>query len=746
MNTRRSPKNKASLCKGGGQDIPLCEKWELAISRLTSDFAYSVRIEPDGGLAMEWVTEPFGRITGYHTGEIAAGSEWLLPILPDDLPKFQRWLDSLRAGQTDICEYRAIARGGEILWLRDHAMPIRDWVEGRVVRVYGAAQDVTARRKAEDELSLMFRAIDSSGNGLVITGPEDTDYGIIYANSAFLRMTGYSMQELQGRNCRILQKEDRQQPDIEHLRAALAAGNDGYGVLRNYRKDGGMFWSEIYISPVRDQNERITHFIGVQNDVTERKQTEARLDASAREIEDLYDNAPCGYHSLGPDGAFLRINATELNWLGYTREEVVGKMKATDILTPASRKRFKRNFPVFKRAGHVEDLELEMVRKDGGILPVMVSATALKDPQGNYLMSRTAVYDISERKLAEAALSEKESQYRLAVETTADGFWVVDRQGKILEVNNAYLQLSGYSREELLAMRVFDIEARERAEETTAFMDKVMHTGHDRFDTLHRAKDGRIWPVEVIVTYSPLAGGRFFAFLKDISERIGNEQTQRNFASHLQSAREEERARISREIHDELGGILASLRLDMRWLARRLPADAPSHTKTVEMARLIEEAAQSVRRISTELRPSILDTLGLLAAIEWHVQQFSRRRNVSCHLSLPMAKHLDIENDRATAVFRILQEALNNVVLHAHARRVDIGIRTDHREITMTVADNGRGISGQKLSSPHSYGLLGMAERARHFGGKITIDSPSGGGTTVMLYMPLKTHAAGAEP
>jgi PAS domain S-box-containing protein len=597
----------------------LCEKWDLAISRLTSDYAYSVRIGADGGLACEWVTEPFSRVTGYPLRAVRGRTDWLAPVLPEDRPVFERWLDNLRAGQQDTCEYRILSSNGEIRWLRDHAMPVRDWSRGKVVRIYGAAQDVSDRRKAESEQHLMWSAIESSNNGIIITGLADSDYGIIYANSAFQRMTGYSMEELRGRNCRLLQRDDRAQAELDALRHALHSRLDGYSVLRNYRKDGSMFWNEIYISPVCDEHGRLTHYVGVQNDITERKKSEATLAKFTLEVQDLYDNAPCGYHSLSPDGTFLRINETELRWLGYTRDEVIGKMKFTDVLSPGSRELFNRNFPVLKQTGHVEDLEFELVRRGGNTFPVVLSASALLDEHGEFLMSRSALYDITDRKRVE--------------------------------------------------------------------------------------------------------------------------ESQKQLSSHLQLAREEERARISREIHDQFGSLLAALKLSVRWLSRRLEHDPDLHEKTTEIARLIKEAMLSAREISTALRPSILDNLGLLPAIDWQVKQFTKHAGIPCDLAMPSDEHLDMESERATAVFRILQEALTNISLHAQASRATVGVQVGEHELSMTISDNGRGIAGKSATSTH--GMFGMIERAQHFGGTLRVSSQPGQGTTVVLHMPLGNSPSG---
>jgi PAS domain S-box-containing protein len=128
---------------------------------------------------------------------------------------------------------------------------------------------------------------------------------------------------------------------------------------------------------------------------------------TVHEISDLYHHAPCGYHSLDKDGVYVRINTTELKWLGYTQDEVVGKISFTDLLTPASQTVFSQNFPLFKERGFVTDLEFELIRKDGSILPVMISATAICDKEGNFIMSRSTVFDMSRKKQMEQEIAER---------------------------------------------------------------------------------------------------------------------------------------------------------------------------------------------------------------------------------------------------------------------------------------------------------------------------------------------------
>ena len=147
-------------------------------------------------------------------------------------------------------------------------------------------------------------------------------------------------------------------------------------------------------------------------ELRERKRAEEALRRSTEEIEDLYNHAPCGYHSLDKDGVFIRINDTELQWLGYTREEMIGHVKFPDLLTPESLKTFRDEFPRFKAQGSARDLEFEVIRKDASVLPVLLSATAIRDSEGNYVMSRSTMFDITERKQAEKVLRESEKQLR----------------------------------------------------------------------------------------------------------------------------------------------------------------------------------------------------------------------------------------------------------------------------------------------------------------------------------------------
>lgn len=189
------------------------------------------------------------------------------------------------------------------------------------------------------------------------------------------------------------------------------------------------------------------------------------MQRNLEETNDLYNNAPCGYHSLDRDTLIVRINDTELRWLGYTREEVLGKARFIDLLAPASVKTLENTFSRFKERGYVNDVEFDMARKDGTLLPVLISATAIHDESGDYVSSRSTVLDISARKAAEAHLRDREARLKLIMDSMAEGLFEVDHNGICTFVNPAALRLLGYREAaQLLGKKMHDFIHHTRAD------------------------------------------------------------------------------------------------------------------------------------------------------------------------------------------------------------------------------------------------------------------------------------------
>jgi PAS domain S-box-containing protein len=220
-------------------------------------------------------------------------------------------------------------------------------------------------------------------------------------------------------------------------------------------------------------------------------------------------------------------------------------------------------------------------------------------------------------------------------------------------------------------------------------------------------------------------------------------QRLRDLAEYLQAAREEERTRIARGIHDELGQALTALKMDLAWLAKRLPVELPHlGERATTMSDLIDDTMQTVRHIATELRPGLLDNLGLTAATEWQTQEFAQRTGIDCEVHLS-EEEVAVDPDVSTALFRILQEALTNVARHAEATKVTVDLEEGPKELVMVIRDNGRGITESEIANPRSLGLTGMRERARSWGGDVAFQGVPGRGTTVTVRIPRPSAESG---
>jgi signal transduction histidine kinase len=240
---------------------------------------------------------------------------------------------------------------------------------------------------------------------------------------------------------------------------------------------------------------------------------------------------------------------------------------------------------------------------------------------------------------------------------------------------------------------------------------------------------------QLLVAQASLASERADHQRTEDEFRRSTEQL-RELSARLQSVREEERTRISRAIHDELGQTLTGLKMDVAWLQRHLEPQQPALlAKTQAMSKLIDTTIQMVRRISTELRPGILD-LGLVATIEWQLHEFQTRTGIASKLT-SSCEETTLAEDGSTAVFRILQEILTNVVRHTQATQVEVILEESAEFLTLQVRDNGRGITENEIHSPKSIGLLGMQERARLQAGEVQFQGTPGQGTTVTVQLPI---------
>lgn len=347
--------------------------------------------------------------------------------------------------------------------------------------------------------------------------------------------------------------------------------------------------------------------------------------------------------------------------------------------------------------------------------------------------------------LAQHHLVRREEQLRQCIDSSPAGMLLVDATGSIVLVNVEAGRLLGYERHALEGQSVEalvpDFERAGHARHRAGFLAEAgsrrMASGRD-VHALHR--DGHQLTLDIGLARIDTQDGSFvLATLADVGERrqAALAREGRDLARRLHSAEEEQRKRMAREIHDALGQSLTALKLDIGWLATQLP-DEPAHLHehVIAMEELATATIDDVRRLSAELRPSILDDQGLLAAIRWQVGDFEKRSGLSCTLTLPNDM-IDWSAERCTVAFRVLQESLTNVLRHAQARHVAVSLRPRQQgDAVLEVRDDGRGITEVEAARPQALGLLGMRERALLHDGVLTVTGVAGLGTTVTLCMP----------
>ena len=361
-------------------------------------------------------------------------------------------------------------------------------------------------------------------------------------------------------------------------------------------------------------------------------------------------------------------------------------------------------------------------------------------------------------------IAEVERQrYQELFDFAPDAYLVTDTAVIVREANHAAAALLAVPPDRLRGkpLIVFVDPAEQRA-----FYDHLAHLsrrgGVSTWEMCLQPRQGE--PLHVAVTAGIVRDAQGHSatlrwLLRDISERKAallkakhaeqaiqqSREQLRALATHLQNQQEEERLLIAREIHDELAQALTVLKIDVAWLSHRLAAsDVSCRQRLSEMAGLLDTLVNAVRRIGTELRPHILDDLGLTAAIEWQLQEVCKRTGMAHQLELP-AEEIPLEQAQTTALFRIFQEALTNVLRHAAADKVSVRLVQQPDALILQVIDNGRGITPEQLASRHSLGLLSMRERAHLWGGEVTIEGKPGQGTTVSVRMPDAAQALGVR-
>lgn len=461
-------------------------------------------------------------------------------------------------------------------------------------------------------------------------------------------------------------------------------------------------------------------------------------------FQDVIEFAPDAFVLADMEGTVVRVNTQAERLFGYSRHELVGL--PVEMLIPAPL----RSSQVANRKAYAEKAHsLKMgasvpcLRKDGTVFPGDINLSPLHTHHGSLLM--VVVRDVTERQQREDLAQEAARYARSLIEVSPDPLIMIDTLGNITDVNIAAERITGLGREDMTGSKAASIftEPQRLHEAFRQVIDKghlhdyrmtMQHVSGKLTEVMCNANVYRNQQGEVI---------GIFASARDMTEsrRIQQEilesrQRVRELAAQSEAVREEEKKHIAREVHDELGQVLTALRMDLSFLGMQSGAQDPAlMAKLQGMKGLVDRAIQGVRNVASSLRPAALD-MGLQAAIDWLCAEFTRRTQIPCALHAD-ASAIDLDEVRAMAIFRIVQESLTNVARYAQASQIDITMERRGSLLCLEVRDNGRGFDPAEVGKRKSYGLLGMRERAIVLGGKVKIVSAPGQGTRVNVRIPV---------
>jgi PAS domain S-box-containing protein len=480
---------------------------------------------------------------------------------------------------------------------------------------------------------------------------------------------------------------------------------------------------------------------------------EEEMQESDTRGHEILENLPVGIALTDAEGFFIATNRAFQQLVGYTGAELHA-LSYLDITyegdRPANsalrRELWEGKVPQFTH-------EKRYRRHDGTLIwarNTVSIAPGREKPQ--FVIA--VVEDITERKVAEEHLRRGEACLAAGQRLSHTGCWAWHVSSGEFFWSQETFSIFGFdpknTRASLVETFLSRIHADDRQRIEQGVKDAPTESTDYAVDYRITLPDGSIKHIHDVVYPVTNEAGQVverYGFVMDVTARQeAGAKLQHSFgqmralAAHLQSVREEERARVAREIHDELGQAMTAIKMDLAVLARDLPAEQKEPSVRIERSlKLVDETIQAVRRIATELRPGILDDLGLGAAVEWAAEEFQARTGIKCRMSLPDSE-IALDQERATALFRIFQETLTNVARHADATEVDVTLARSRDDLSLEVYDNGKGISEENLVEGRSLGILGMRERALLLGGELAISGAPGRGTKVKVRVPAVRH------
>ena len=716
------------------------DQFRLLVSSVTD---YAIYLLDPGGRIASW-NAGAERIKGYRAGEVV-GRHFSMFYVPEDRAdgKPERALAAaMRDGRFEGQGWR-VRRDGTRFWAEVVVTALRD-AGGELKGFAKVTRDIHERHAAEERLRESERRFRMLVQGV-------TDYAIYMLspggeisswNAGAQRIKGYAEREVLGRNfAMFFTAEDRAagKPEraLETARSTGRFADEGWRL----RKDGSRFWVLAVLDAIHDEAGELIGFAKITRDLTQRRATEERVREAQAMLAAFTDNSPALMSLKDREGRYRFVNARFLEHHALRREQVIGRRDAELFPRNQSVALSAHDAQVIARG---EPLEYEEPARVGSDRVHLVTKFPAFDGVG---MIAT---DVTERRLAERALREQRALLAEAQKVAGLGSWEWDPQSGRVAWSEELYRIYGESPEtfkpsfEAYLERVHP----EDRQHSGAMMARALMDGR-RFTMQERIvrPGGEVRYLRSHGEVMRNARGKPAKVLGaclDITEQRHSETALRQAAQDLHGltrrlvqAEEAERRRLAAELHDRVGQSLSALNINLDIILRGEGIAAPARQRLEESAALVDGTLQSIENVMAELRPPLLDEYGLAAALGWHAQEFSRRTGIRVTLddeAAESARSLRLEG--ALALFRIAQEALNNVLKHARATAVRIEIVLAGDDVVLSVQDDGQGFDAQQAPRGR-LGMTTMRERAEAAGGQLNVESAPGRGTRVVARVPV---------
>ncbi|MDP4212542.1 MAG: PAS domain S-box protein [Bacteroidota bacterium] len=723
------------------------QKFRLLVSHV-KDYAIFM-VDPDG-LIVSW-NEGAESIKGYQATEIL-GKSISIFYTNDDVLKREpdHNLEMARKNGRYENEGWRIRKDGTWFWANVVFTAI---YENKELQGFAKiTRDITEQKRTQEQIAYMARLMEDTSDAIVST---DSDYVVRTWNRAAEILYGYTAEEVVGRPLHELLRAPIREDQRTAIRSELQKIGYWKGEVVHLRRDSEPLTVFISIAETKDmENEPAKGFVMVCRDITERKKMEEQLQMFNEELEKQVNNKTAeltgiferitdAFIALDKNLCYTYLNKKAGELIHREPQSLIGKYVwdvFPDAVGSSTYLSFNQAMSGQQYLSNIDYYEPLQLWQENHIYP---------SKNGLSIFIR----DISERIKSEKALKRSEETRKLIMQASMDAIVCMDFDGDITVWNSQAEKVFGWMEAEVIG-KPFDKTIMAERHRPMLAQWILEHRASRKDEALnHRIeihalnKEGIEFPAELGLIHINRADNQFFcAFIRDITERKSAEENLKQsfediqlLASHLQDVREEERTVMAREIHDELGQQLTGIKMDMYWLGKKAGAD--NRTEITERIKnaisLVDISINTVRRISTDLHPSILDDLGLPAAVEWYGQEFEKRFGVITRFLHETGDYV-FPAGIATGLFRICQESLTNIARHAEAKHADIELRVSD-QIELTIEDDGHGFDATKKRQRKSIGLISMRERALMMGGKYEITSKPDSGTLIYVGIPFPT-------